>query len=115
MPLNLRVVPGCVWVTFSKGIGGGAGSNFAFLLVEINQSWESRLLAVKGPGGGCLRKEGSRAKVKGRVTGCRALAPAAGAAPVELRGGAHTAPLPAGVPVIIPALLCLGTGSKPLE
>lgn len=64
MPHNLGVLPGCVWVTFSKGIGGGAGSNFAFLLVEINQSWESRRLAVKGPGGGCLRKEGRRAKVK---------------------------------------------------
>lgn len=48
---------------FLKGIGGGAGSNFAFPLVEINQSWESKLLAVKMPGGG-LRKEGRRVKVE---------------------------------------------------
>lgn len=48
MPHHLGVLPGCVWVIFSKGIGGGAGSNFAFLLVEINQSWESRQLQLKG-------------------------------------------------------------------
>lgn len=40
--------------------------------VEIHQSWESRLLAVKGPGGGGLRKEGRRVRLKGRMTGFRA-------------------------------------------
>lgn len=35
-----------------------------FPLVEINQSWESRLLAVEGPGGGGWRRVGRRAKVK---------------------------------------------------
>lgn len=25
LPQNLRVLPGCVWVTFSKGLGGGPG------------------------------------------------------------------------------------------
>ena len=62
LPLNLRVL--CVWVTFLKGIGGGVGCNFAFPMVEINQSWESKLLAVKTPGGGVWRKEGRRTKVK---------------------------------------------------
>lgn len=51
-------------VIFEKGMEGGAGSNFVFCLVEINQSWESLLLAVKVPGGGGLWKEGRRAKVK---------------------------------------------------
>lgn len=58
---------GSAWVysvIFEKGIEGGAGSNFVFCLVEINQSWESRLLAVKVPAGGGLKKEGRRAKVK---------------------------------------------------
>lgn len=32
--------------------------------MEINLSWESRLLAVKGPEGEDLRKERRRAKVK---------------------------------------------------
>ena len=32
--------------------------------MEINQSWESELLAVKTPGGGGLRKEERGAKVK---------------------------------------------------
>lgn len=57
--------PACVCLGyFSKGIGGGAGPNFAFLLVEINQSWGSRVLAVTGPRGDGLRKEGRRAKVR---------------------------------------------------
>lgn len=57
LPLDLRVLPGCVWVSKVLG-GGGVGCNFAFPPVEINQSWESKLLAVKTPGGGVWRKEG---------------------------------------------------------
>lgn len=43
---------------FLKRFWGWVGSNFAFPLVEINQSWDSRLLAVEGPGRGGLRKVG---------------------------------------------------------
>ena len=63
LPRNLSSA-GCVWVPFWKGLGGGAGSNFAFPLVEINQSWESELLAVKTPGGGGLMKKERGTKVK---------------------------------------------------
>lgn len=49
---------------YLKRYWGWVGSNFAFPLVEINLSWESTVLAVKGPGGQGFRKKGRRAKVK---------------------------------------------------
>lgn len=39
-----------------KWCWGWGDSSFALPLVAINQSWESRLLAVKGPRGGSLRE-----------------------------------------------------------
>lgn len=44
------------------GGGGGVGSNFAFLLVEINQSWESGSLAVKRPWRGRFEGGGEEGK-----------------------------------------------------
>lgn len=73
LPLNLSSA-GCVWVPFEKALGVGLNLTFAFPLVEINQSWESELLAVKTPGGEEAEEEGEGARrLKGRMTGFRAL------------------------------------------
>ena len=100
------------------GGGGGVGSNFAFLLVEINQSWESGLLAVKGGG---LREEGRRTKVKREddwLQGKRSISIVRLVVTVKREEGCPThQPPPPGrrVHFILPTLFGFGIGCKHLE
>ena len=86
--------------------------------MEINESWESRLLAVEGPGGGGWRRAGKRAEVKREADwlhGRRSISaggrgPEAGDCKAAEEGW-----LPEAVHFLIPTLFSFRVGSKPSE